>query len=51
MMPLRKRYRPPIKTKDGVRKGHMWAKIGKVAAVLAACVGEIARGAGLGLQN
>jgi hypothetical protein len=29
----------------------MWAKIGKVVAVLAGCIGEIAQGAGLGLQN
>ena len=40
-----------VKTTGSGCEGGMWAKISEVVAVLAGCVGEIARGAGLGLQN
>jgi hypothetical protein len=47
----RNRHCPLAKTTGSGCEGVMWAKIGKVVAVLAGCIGEIAQGAGLGLQN
>jgi len=52
LMPsLRNHYCPLVKTAGRGRKGSMWSKVGEVVATLAGCVGEIARGIGLGLQN
>jgi len=44
----RNHHCPLAKTTSGGREGGMWAKISEVVAVLAGCVGEIARGGRFG---